>query len=99
MWLILSRTQLKVGQTQTDTKTSVMLCGSFCQVTSRLLKTSSLIPPESCQLYIRVSVVALLTFHKVLCLVSKLWYPKSAHWIFHRILIRSMLSEHRSIPY
>ena len=46
MQLILSHTQLKVGQMQTDTKTSVMLCGSFCHVTSRLLKTSSLTPPE-----------------------------------------------------
>ena len=35
-------TQLKVGQTQTDTKMSVMLCGSFCHVTSQLLKTSLL---------------------------------------------------------
>ena len=48
-------TQLKVGQTQTDTKMSVMLCGSFCHVTSWLLKTSLLTPPDNglhiCGLY------------------------------------------------
>ena len=47
-------TQLK-GQTQTDTKTSVMLCGSFSHVTSWLLKTSSLTLPDNglhiCGLY------------------------------------------------
>ena len=46
MWLILSHTELIVGQTQTDTKMSVMLCSSFCHMTSQLLKTSSLTPPE-----------------------------------------------------
>ena len=32
---------------QTDTKMSVMLCGSFCHMTSQLLKTSLLTPPDS----------------------------------------------------
>ena len=44
--LLFPLTPPEVGQMQTDTKTSVMLCGSFCHVTSQLLKTSSLTPPD-----------------------------------------------------
>ena len=44
--LLFPLTPPEVGQMQTDTKMSVMLCSSFCHVTSQLLKTSSLTPPD-----------------------------------------------------